>query len=235
MCSPAGPPGALPSAGPLTLGMKREGQNGQCGTVLGTKLRLHLGKPIPSPFPPLFSYLQKESCCFSPSCFPWNSPFLSPTPSQPPLRHCRDLPLSIHSQHCALWEPRSLSVSGVNLVFGWLKQGGQSPLDPKGAPISRDVSSPGYSWGRRVGVTGEGDDGRCCPWCQEGREEAESIFSSPVVLTYGSPGRLLHHSVFSIGKCSSRAITTPPRVRPRLPVTWASHRVLRTPSCQALA
>lgn len=96
-------------------------------------------KTNPIPLSTSVLLLTKESCCFSPSCFPWNSPFLSPTPSQPPLRHCRDLPLSIHSQHCALWEPRSLSVSCVNLVFGWLKQGGQSPLDPKGAPISRDV------------------------------------------------------------------------------------------------
>lgn len=81
----------------------------------------------------------------------------------------------------------------------------------------------------------EGDDGRCCSWCQEGLEEAESIFSSPVVLTYGSPGHFPHHSVFSIRKCSSRAVTAPARFRPGLPMTRASNRVLPTPSSRALA
>lgn len=117
----------------------------------------------------------------------------------------------------------------------WLKQGGQSPVDPKGAPISRDVSKPWVQRGSRVGLMEEGDDGRCCSWRQEGLEEAESIFSSPVVLTYGSPGHFPHHSVFSIRKCSSRAVTTPARVRPRLPMTRASNRVLPTPSSRALA
>lgn len=117
----------------------------------------------------------------------------------------------------------------------WLKQGGQSPLDPKGAPISRDVSKPWVQRGTRVGLMEEGDDGRCCSWRQEGLEEAESIFSSPVVLTYGSPGHFPHHSVFSIRKWSSRAVTTPARVRPRLPMTRASNRVLPTPSSRALA
>lgn len=68
----------------------------------------------PTPFSTSVLLFTNESFC--------SFPFLSLPLSQPPLRHCTDLLLSIHSQHCPLWEPRSLSLSCVILSLaeaGW--------------------------------------------------------------------------------------------------------------------
>lgn len=117
VCSLVGPPGAIASAGPLILGMRWEGQSRGPGTVLGTKLWLHLGKSILSYPPFLF-------CPFTCKCILLLLSFslsldlsLSLMPSLPPLRHCTDLLSFIHSQHRPLWEPGSLSPSLISF-FG---------------------------------------------------------------------------------------------------------------------
>lgn len=103
-----------------------------------TKLRLHLGKLTPPPFPPLFSYLQMSPSASFPS-----SPF-------PFLNLPSDTAQTCCYPSTASTVPSGSQGASPYLVSSclWLKQGGQSPLDPKGAPISRDVSKPWVQLGQ---------------------------------------------------------------------------------------
>lgn len=91
----------------------------------------------PTPFSTSVLLFTNESFCF----FPFLSPFLN-------------LP-SDTAQTCCYPSTASTVPSGSQgaspyLVSSclWLKQGGQPPLDPKGAPISRDVSKPWVQLGQ---------------------------------------------------------------------------------------
>lgn len=103
----------------------------------------------------LVLFLANDSCCFL---------VLPPTRLQLslslfyPFSTC---PQTLHRPACCSLPTASTVPSGsrgasphVLSSCLWLKQGGQSPLDPQGAPISRDVSKPWVQPGQSGGADG---------------------------------------------------------------------------------
>lgn len=161
-----GPPGAIASAGPLILGTRwggrAEGRALYLAPIYGSTLG-NQSYPIPLSFSVLL--LANESCCFSPSHFPWISPS--------PLRLLNLL--SDAAQTCcplftASTVPSGSQGASPHLSSASLAQAGWSVSTgpQRGTHVQRYVKALGKAGAVRVGLVGEGDDGRCCPRVKEG-------------------------------------------------------------------
>lgn len=114
------------------------------GRVIVFVLKMVLLNPILSPFPFLSSYLQMNPAASLPPTFlgslplPYAFSTFSQTLHRPAALYSQPAPSPLGAR-----EPLPISHQLL-----WLKQGGQSPLDPKGAPMYRDMSKPWVKLGR---------------------------------------------------------------------------------------
>lgn len=141
-----GPPGAIASAGPLILGTRWGGAERRVGHCTWHQSMAPPWEttPILSPFPFLSSYLQMNPAASLPPTFlgslplPYAFSTFSQTLHRPAALYSQPAPSPLGAR-----EPLPISHQLL-----WLKQGGQSPLDPKGAPMYRDMSKPWVKLGR---------------------------------------------------------------------------------------
>lgn len=100
--------------------------------------------PLLPSCPFLSSYLQMNPAASFPPTFLGSLPLPYPFSTSSQTLH---RPAALYSQPAPspLGAREPLPISHQLL---WLKQGGQSPLDPKGAPMYRDVSKPWVKLGR---------------------------------------------------------------------------------------
>lgn len=122
---------------------------------------------------------------------------------------CRSLPIASTVPSGSQEAPPQLLSSCL-----WLEQRGQSPLDPQGAPISRDVSESRVQLGQQGGVAGKDQMAGTVLGVRRGRKRQKHPSSPHPSPPLESPERLPHQGILFLRKCSSKAVTPPARARP---------------------